>query len=301
MKTIPYVTTQSLISDDAKLGVVHLRVANLENQLKFYTLGLKLTVHEQSDTYALLGDTQKPLLALHQHENLKRYHQTTGMYHFALLYPDEKSLAKAIAWLFAIKYENIPTDHGMSKTSYLKDLEGNDIELYIRTIDRADYIEDGGNLSIRYKDGTITDGRDTLDLDELFSNLDESDDIQSPLENMEMGHIHLYGSDLDAMTYFYSKIIGFGRGIIDPKFRMGDVGINPNINHVVAFNSWKQTDLEAPSDAVGLDYYTLVLNSQDYSSLIERLNLNAVAITELEDGIMIKDPSHIKLKIIKSN
>lgn len=298
MKTIPYTDSNVQLSSSTKLGIVHLRVKNLKNQILFYTKALKMTVHQESDTEALLGDTQKPLLHLHVHEDPKRYHNTTGMYHFALLYPSEKELAKALAYLYAIKYEHIPTDHGMSKTSYLKDLEGNDIELYIRTLDRATYVEEGGMLQIRYNDGRLTDGRDPLDLDELFSHIEQDDDIQSPLHDMEMGHIHLYGSNLDSMVKFYTDVVGFGRGIIDPRFRMGDVGLDDVQNHVIAFNSWKQTDIEAPQDALGLQHFTLMLeNSEALDHLLNRFDAAKHPYTRINNEILVKDPSNILFKL----
>lgn len=298
METIPFTLGKAPLASETKLGLVHLKVKNLKNQILFYTQALKMTVHFESETEAVLGDIENGLLHLHVHENPKRYNNTTGMYHFALLYPNENELAKALAWLYAIKYEHIPTDHGMSKTSYLKDLEGNDIELYIRTLDRATYVRVNGELQIRYNDGTLTDGRDPLDMDELFSNLKEDDDIQSPLHDMEMGHIHLYGSNLDDMVNFYTNVIGFSEGVIDPKFRMGDVGLDSVQNHVIAFNSWKQTDFEAPEDAIGLDYYTLVISSQkDYDALLERLSNANVPLIKENDKTFIKDPSHIKISL----
>lgn len=298
MKTIPYTDSNVQLSSSTKLGIVHLRVKNLKNQILFYTKALKMTVHQESDTEALLGDTQKPLLHLHVHEDPKRYHNTTGMYHFALLYPSEKELAKALAYLYAIKYEHIPTDHGMSKTSYLKDLEGNDIELYIRTLDRATYVEEGGMLQIRYNDGRLTDGRDPLDLDELFSHIEQDDDIQSPLHDMEMGHIHLYGSNLDSMVKFYTDVVGFGRGIIDPRFRMGDVGLDDVQNHVIAFNSWKQTDIEAPQDALGLQHFTLILeNAEALDLLLNRFDAAKHPYTRINNEIFVKDPSNILFKL----
>ena len=298
MTTVPFTKEKAVLSSNTKLGLVHLRVKNLKNQVLFYTQALKMTVHSQTETEAILGDTEHPMLHLHVHNDVKRYDNTTGMYHFALLYPSEKELAKALAWLYAIKYEHIPTDHGMSKTSYLKDLEGNDIELYIRTLDRATYVKEGGVLQIKYNDGTLTDGRDPLDLDELFSHLEESDDIQSPLHDMEMGHIHLYGSNLDSMVNFYTNVIGFSEGVIDPRFRMGDVGLDEIQNHVIAFNSWKQTDFAAPDDAVGLIYYTLTLSTQeDYDALLKRLKDANVDLIQENGSVYVLDPSHIKIKL----
>lgn len=295
---IPYVKNDAQLSSKTELGLVHLRVKNLKNQILFYTQALKMTLHFESEDEAILGDTTHPLLHLHANEAYKRYHTTTGMYHFALLYPSEKELAKAIAWLFAIKYENAPTDHGMSKTTYLKDLEGNDIELYFRTLDRADYVSIDGVVQMRYKDGTLTDGRDPLDLDELFAHLEEKDDIQSPLEAMKMGHIHLYASDLDEMLTFYTRVLGLSEGVIEPRFKMGDVGLDQQQNHVIAFNTWKQTRTHAPEDALGLDYYTVKLATHaEFDQLIKRFEAASVPVLLENEHYFVYDPSHIKIKL----
>ena len=69
---------------------------------------------------------------------------TTGIYHFAILLPNRRELARAIARLFALRWPNSPTDHIMTKTTYLDDPEGNNIELYTESP------EDG---SMGFKDG----------------------------------------------------------------------------------------------------------------------------------------------------
>jgi catechol 2,3-dioxygenase len=298
MKEVPYTSGDAKLSPKTKLGLVHLKVKHLKEQTAFYKEVLKMTVHEESEDHAVLGDTKKPLLYLRRVEDLKRYNNTTGMYHFALLYPSEKELAKAIAMLFAVRYPNAPTDHGMSKTTYLKDLEGNDIELYIRTKERGQYIEKAGDLKFLYTDGTLTDGRDPLDLDELFKSLPENEPVDTPLVDMEMGHIHLYGSNLNEMLTFYRDVIGFAEGLMMRSFSMGDVGLEEEQYHVVAFNSWKQTDIPAPEDAAGLDFYTIVLSSkEEYLSLKKRLEDAKIETFREADGEYLYDPSHIKIKL----
>lgn len=298
MKTIPYTIGEARLSPKTRLGLVHLKVKHLKEQTAFYREVLKMTLHEESEDHAVLGDSRKPLLYLRRVDELKRYTNTTGMYHFALLYPSEKELAKAISWLFSINYPNSPTDHGMSKTTYLKDLEGNDIELYIRTKERGNYVSKGGDLKFLYTDGTLTDGRDPLDLDVLFKELEENENLETPLENMEMGHIHVYGSSLSSMLSFYRDVIGFAEGLMMKNFAMGDVGLDEEQYHVVAFNSWKQTDIPAPEDAVGLDYFTLILPSiEEYLSLKNRLDEARVETFMEADGEYIYDPSHIKIRL----
>lgn len=299
MKSVKYVQNKALLPSETKLGLVHLNVMNLENQIKFYTYVLKMTLHEQGDDYAVLGDEEHGILRLKQIDNAQRYHATTGMYHFALLYPNEKELAKAISWLFSINYPNSPTDHGMSKTTYLEDLEGNHIELYIRTIDRGEYVYTNNRLYMRYySDGRLTDGRDPLDMDELFSHIDENEQINTPLSNMAMGHIHLYGSELDEMVHFYEDVIGFAEGVVDYTFKMADMGLDNIQNHVIAFNMWKNTDVQSPKNALGLDFYTILVPSRTVLDEVKARLANASwEFENFGDRIALRDVSKIKLEI----
>jgi catechol 2,3-dioxygenase len=75
------------------------------------------------------------------------------MYHFATLFPSRKELARAMARLFALRYPNAPTDHDISMTTCLDDPEGNNIELYIRTLDRARFENVNGGPVIRSTNG----------------------------------------------------------------------------------------------------------------------------------------------------
>ena len=118
------------IHPSTKMGHVALTVANLENQILFYTQVLGFKLHWREGSRAGLGAGGADLLRLTEEPDRKRYRGTTGLYHFAVLFPDRRELARAMARLFAYKYENYPTDHIMTKTTYLDDPEGNGIELY---------------------------------------------------------------------------------------------------------------------------------------------------------------------------
>ena len=64
------------------------------------------------------------------------------------------------------------------------------------------------------------------------------------------------------MLTFYRDVMGFAEGLMMRSFAMGDVGLEEEQYHVVAFNSWKQTDILLLKIAVGLDFYTLVLSEK---------------------------------------
>lgn len=56
---------------------------------------------------------------------------TTGLYHFALLYPRRAALGRALRRLLAVGIElDGAADHGVSEALYLHDPDGNGVELY---------------------------------------------------------------------------------------------------------------------------------------------------------------------------
>ncbi|MFN3742421.1 MAG: hypothetical protein ACK4VW_07095 [Anaerolineales bacterium] len=61
---------------------------------------------------------------------IRRRARPISPYHFALLLPDRRELARLIARLFALRWLNFPTDHGRTKTTCLEGAEGITIEAY---------------------------------------------------------------------------------------------------------------------------------------------------------------------------
>ncbi|HLO14043.1 MAG TPA: VOC family protein, partial [Anaerolineales bacterium] len=94
-----------------RIGTVSLRVANLENQITFYQQVLGFQVHWREASKAGLGAGGVDLLRLTEEPNLRKYRGVTGLYHFAVLFPNRRELARVMARLFALKYRNYPTDH----------------------------------------------------------------------------------------------------------------------------------------------------------------------------------------------
>lgn len=133
-----------------------------------------------------------------------RYRQVTGLYHFAIVYPDHRELARAIARLFSLKYPNAPTDHIMTKTTYLDDSEGNGIELYSESPEDGEWLMDGDMIGPRRADGSLSNAREPLDLDDLFSNLEDGPDLNLPIPpETRIGHMNLYVRDVEEAIDFF--------------------------------------------------------------------------------------------------
>lgn len=227
------------------------------------------------------------------------------MYHFAIIYPNERELAEAVAWLFTLRYPNSPTDHGYSKTTYLSDPDGNTIELYIRTPERAIYtVNDSDELEVRYSDGQIGNGRDTLDLEELFATLgNDTSRLDAPQSSgVEMGHVHLYTHNIDEMLVFYRDVIGLGEGMILKDFQMGDVSLSEVEFHVIAFNQWKGDIQPPPQPNMGMHHYTLVVpDERAYTELRTRIEEAKLVMTPHQEGYFIKDPAGLSFYITRDD
>lgn len=300
MSTLPKSeTTKPLpLQPTTRLGHVHLTVASLDRQIRFYTQVLGFKLHWREGAEAALGTDAEILLRLTEEPSARRYQQTTGMYHFAILYPSRKELARAMARLFAMRYPNAPTDHGVSKTTYLDDPEGNNIELYVRSLDDARFEMENGQMIVRYADGRVGSGRDRLDVEALFRELTREDRLDLPLpQGTQIGHIHLYGSSLQPMLHFYRDILGFQEGMLSDEFRMYDTGLDAQQPHVVAWNTWKGSGIPpAPPNALGMRYFTIVLpDANELQRVVGRVQAAAIPTEQTPEGLLVRDPSQISL------
>ncbi len=252
------VETPFTIHPATRLGHVHYTVANLERQIDFYQTVLGFTVHWQEGATAGLGAGREDLLRLTEVRSARRVRGTTGAYHFALLFPSRRELARAMARLFTLRYPNYPTDHVVSKSTYLDDPGGNNIELYIRSLDDGTMTVAGDSLIVRRADGTVSDGREPLDVEALLRELTPDDRLDALLpEGMEIGHVHLYGANLKNSPHFYRDVLGFTPGLIVRSFRMADVPPMSEKPHVIAFNTWQGEGAPPPSpNSLGLRYFT---------------------------------------------
>lgn len=124
------------VSAGVCIGHVHLKVADLERAVAFYceVLGFEVTLRYGSQAAFLSAGGYHHHIGLNTWESLGGSPPplgTTGLYHFAILYPSRAALADALRRLLDAE---IPlqgaSDHGVSEALYLSDPDGNGIELY---------------------------------------------------------------------------------------------------------------------------------------------------------------------------
>jgi catechol 2,3-dioxygenase len=118
------------------IGHVHLKVADLSRALRFYcdVLGFELMQNFGAGAAFISAGGYHHHIGLNTWESLGGSPpppRTTGLYHHAILYPTRAALADALRRVIAA---GIPldgaADHGVSEALYLRDPDGNGVELY---------------------------------------------------------------------------------------------------------------------------------------------------------------------------
>jgi catechol 2,3-dioxygenase len=136
------------------IGHVHLKVADLDRAIAFYSglLGFTVTTRYGAGA-AFLGAG-----GYHHHIGLNTWESKdgtpppphhTGLYHTAILYPSRADLARVFKRVVDAGWEiDGAADHGVSEAIYFRDPDGNGVEIY-RDRPQAEWPKDEtGNLKM---------------------------------------------------------------------------------------------------------------------------------------------------------
>ncbi len=127
----------STLDPHVRIGHVHLKVADIERALAFYVdvLGFELTQRIGRDAAFVSAG------GYHHHIGLNTWEsrggspppaRSTGLYHVAILYPTRAALGDTLRRLDAARITlEGAADHGVSEALYLRDPDGNGVELYV--------------------------------------------------------------------------------------------------------------------------------------------------------------------------
>ncbi len=164
--TKPLAENPRPIVTGARIGHVHLKVADLDRALAFYTGVLGFELMQRYGGQAAFVSAG----GYHHHIGLNTWESrggqppalgTTGLYHVAIVYPTRADLAGALRRLITA---GVPldgaSDHGVSEALYLRDPDQNGIELYW---DRPEA------QWPRNADGTLNMRTDPLNLQDLLA------------------------------------------------------------------------------------------------------------------------------------
>jgi len=241
------------IAPTTMIGEVQLYVSNLERSIRFYTekLGFKLLGEEGSQ--AFLGAGGRRLIVLNDKPGAKMLSEgsaggrTTGLYHFAVLLPDRRGLARLLVHIADNETEvSGVADHGVSEALYLTDPDGIGIELYSDRRRNEWPVDDLGKLQM---------GTEELDIDGLVMELKGGVPPWNGLpEKTIIGHIHLHVANLQEAEKFYTQVLGFQ---IMQRYGSGAIFVSAGgYHHHIGLNTW--AGVGAPPAAPRRDRAALV-------------------------------------------
>jgi len=157
------------IHPETRVGHVHLKVADLDRAIGFYSgiLGFDVTQRYGKQAAFLSAGGYHHHIGLNTWDSLGGTPPPpghTGLYHSAFLFPDRKSLAQVLKRLVEAGYPLTgASDHGVSEALYLDDPDGNGVELY-RDRPEADWPRDA--------DGSLAMITRRLDVEALLAEVD---------------------------------------------------------------------------------------------------------------------------------
>jgi catechol 2,3-dioxygenase len=288
-----------------------LRVKNIDKILAFYEerLGLQVKRRHQDDNDGYdvyeLGSVQidypeESLLQLHHDPNAKNpFPHSAGLFHFAILVPNRKSLAFTYLALknFGVHYDGF-ADHLVSESLYLRDPENNGIEIYHDRPARDWPRDVKGNIMM-----------DTLplNLQSVVSEMDRLEDknvIAFP-DGARIGHIHLRVTNLESSIKFYHEILGLD--ITVDWASMGAAFLSAGgYHHHVGVNTWHSMNGEGhSSNVLGLENFTITISDiPSFNRLRSAIKSHYISSGQQQrkqrsdkNQFMVSDPDGIQIVI----
>lgn len=283
------------IHPEAHIGHAHLRVSDISQNLRYYRdlLGFKVLGEPSNENAFLSVDGLRPyLIALSKAAEPRIQRKHAGLYHFAVLLPDRKSLASLLRHLMKHVGESKiegTADHGVSEAVYMHDPDGNGIEIY-RDRPRTEWHRSDGQIRMTIQ---------SLDEENLLN--ESKEDWKHMPAGTTIGHVHLSVSNLERASEFYVSALGLKHTSTYPSayFYAADA-----YHHHVATNTWLgEGILPASQTKPGLDHFAIVLPSDEALHHLLR-NLSWRSITtekapeeEFSHSVYIHDPDGIKIQL----
>ena len=262
-----------------RLGPVHLTVRDLQRAIDWYERTLGLRIHARAADTAELGDGDETVVVLEADPDAIPAGRHAGLYHYALLYPSRRALARAAVRLIAAQTPiQGASDHGTHEAIYLPDADGNGIEL---AVDRP---REQWPQGLGYGGGPAP-----LDFDDLVSTVRDEEPQPFVDDGLRVGHLHLHVGDIDEALAFYRDLLG-----LEEQANLGTATFLSagGYHHHLGANVWKGRGVgPAPEHAVGLRHWTIELpTAEDVADVRARLDRAGVVVADRQDGFLARDP-----------
>jgi catechol 2,3-dioxygenase len=282
--------SQDLLPADLAMGTVMLKVGDMKVMTDYYQRALGLEVVAEQDGGLYLGRLGRPLVHLAPAPGLNLPGRgEAGLFHTALLFEDQASLAATIAT--AAQYEPMSftgsADHLVSEAFYFTDPEGNGIELYWDR-PRSNWSWNGTDVVM-----------DSLALPPqryLEQHLTE-ESLEGQRETAAgVGHVHLQVGDVQTARDFYVGTLGFektagwhGQALFVSAGRY---------HHHMAMNVWNSRGAGPRKDTLGLGEVLIeVPSGDDVGALADRLKVAGVPAHHTGAELRFEDPWRNRLRV----
>ncbi|WP_459385100.1 VOC family protein [Arthrobacter humicola] len=283
-------STQDLLPAELTMGTVMLKVGDMKLMTDYYQRALGLETVAEQDGGLYLGRQQKPLVHLAPAPGLNLPSRgEAGLFHTALLFEDQHSLAATIAT--AAQYEpqsfTGSADHLVSEAFYFNDPEGNGIELYWDR-PRAAWSWEGKNVVM-----------DSLALPPqryLQQYLTEESVAGQRQAAAGVGHVHLQVGDVQSAHEFYVGTLGFEKtaGWHGQALFVSAGGYH----HHMAMNVWNSRGAGPRRDTLGLGEVLIeVPSGDDVAALADRLKAAGVESHHTGAELRFEDPWRNRIRV----
>lgn len=280
-------TPGEVLPEDLVLGPVALNVASTGRVASFYEQALGLERMASGDGRELLGSGGAPLVELLEApEAPPRPPGSTGLFHLAILEPDRAALAARMRGLLKAGVAiDGASDHLVSEAIYLRDPEGNGIEIY-RDRPRPEWDWTGGEVAMA-----------TLPLD-VASLLAEPDPGTGD-RPLRLGHVHLNVSDLRESVAFYTEVLGLD--LTTGSYPGAAFVSAGGYHHHFGLNTWNGAGAPAPpAGALGLTGVTAIVAGEGrLGGIASRAREAGAVVEEFPGGIAVTDPSGVSLRLLE--
>lgn len=279
-------------SEFATYGAIHLNITDLKKTKLFWTKVVGMKERKSSQDKAEFGTENKTLVVVHQTAKKPFQKGYSGLYHFAIHAPNIAEFASMINRLNANRYPYSPVDHTMSKSIYLDDPDGINIEFTLETPERFKRIVTTGGLKIENAEGIIRSASERLDVTEVLTKLKDKDISKIISNDSYIGHLHLYANNVEKSNSFYQKL-GYEQFNYLPQFMYADLGTGGDYQHRIAMNSWHgQNKPLAPKENAGLRHFQI--NYKNKGKLFDVLE-NVSNYEKIDEGYLLYDSTGNKI------
>jgi catechol 2,3-dioxygenase len=277
-------------SDVAHIEALELAVRSLDRSVRFYQDVLGLRLHQRTPQRATLGSAHHAFLRLAEDPNTRPAQSGAGLYHFALLLPEEMALAQVFRHLIQRDVRlSGASDHVISHALYLNDPDGHGIELAVDT-DPKSWPWRDGQLDVFSQNGP-------LNLHQLYA-LSSAEAFTTIHPDTRLGHVHLHAEDLEKSRSFYTLLLGMDVVIDLPGSAL--FLSHARYHHHLALNQWRRTHVQNHASPMALKQLDYRVPKASYLNLWARLKNDSNRVIRQNDELLLRDPNGFVLSVLES-